>query len=76
MAQKHLPVPDDLVDGYHNCVFCSGQAFLWNKKDCPILFVAAEDLTPDVQMPDENKIALVTTSDPDWLQTLEILLTH
>lgn len=76
MAQKHLPVPDDLVDGCNNCVFCSGQAFLWDKKDRPVLFVAAEDLTPDVHMPDENKIALVTTSAPDWLQTLETLLTH
>ena len=76
IAQKHLPVPDDLVDGCNNCVFCSGQAFLWNKKDRPLLFVAAGDLTPDVQIPDENKITLVTTSAPDWLQTLETLLTH
>ena len=76
LAQQHLPVPDDLVDGCAGRVFCNGQAFLWHQDTQSVLLVAFEDLTPGAELPKDNAVTVVTTADADWLTKLTHLITH
>lgn len=76
LAQQHLPVPDDLIDGCAGRVFCNGQAFLWHQDTQSVLLVAVEDLTPGAELPQDNTVTVVTTADADWLTKLTHLITH
>jgi DEAD/DEAH box helicase domain-containing protein len=68
------PAPDDLVDGFGSTVCCDNQGMLWNLNEKKIYLFPAEDLEKPLQPISEERLAVLTTEEPDWLEQLLKLL--